>query len=507
MRKNAWSKWIVLLCLCGWIVPVPAHAKRGKIPVLIQVTHNTVGDVSPPKLRSERGETIVFSSDGDVMGPSPGHRELYIWDTRSQVMAQITNSQSGESYDGSRATDTTQTSRTPYVAFVSTADLDPTVGNADGNPELFIWEVTTGVFHQITDTTWPVENKTPYPSDSGRCIAFVSTGDLDDNLGEDPNHPATGWTNPDGSQEVFIVRMGDDNRPVPGTTTQISNGPAGTHSWNPVIGDYYWPRQCQQTFYLSDYDQLGNGATGVNIYRFKRNAGTVDQMTLSDRENPGGLPIGTPGAPVFYDHLNMSGASRFATGPYIVYDTAVDVLNSANPGINVFKYRIQHPRTWQYTGVADPFYARRPAVSDGGDWIAFESNGELLNPKRRVQSGASPPFNADGNQEIFRAKGRRRMTQITQSENCENGFPSIQDNGTAIAFRSTCDLIPGNNPNGLPQIFLYKQVREDDPLLQPGNCLVSEGCCNEANGCYQPIVGRAVRPNRKNCLAKRRGCG
>ncbi len=508
MRYSPTRSLLAAAVLTGLVMgPAPVSAKRGKIPLLIQVTHNTVGDVSAPKLRSERGETVVFASDGDVMGPAPGHREIYIWDTASQVMSRVTNSVTGESYDPTRATDDTQTVRAEYVAFVSTADLDPTVGNADGNPELFLWELLSGEFKQLTNTTWPVENKTPFASDSGRCIVFASTGDLDDNAGAIQTQPPTGWTNSDGSQEVFLMMLDGDNRPLVGSVTQVSNGPAGTASWNPVIGDYYFPRQCQQTFYLSDHDQLGEGATGINIYRYKRNGAFVDQFDLGPRENPDGLPIGGPLAPVVYGSPMISGASRFATGPYAVYDTDVDVIASGNAAPNVYKYRVQHPRTWQYTAVPPPYYARRPAVSDGGDQIAFESTGELMHHKKKTRAGEVPPFNADHNQEIFRTKGRRRMRQITDSVGpCENGMVSIQDNGTSIAFRSTCDLIPGNNPDGVPQIFLYKQVTDDDPLLAPGACLVSDGCCSEGNGCYHSIDGRAERVPKKNCLNKRRGC-
>lgn len=484
-----------------------ARADRGKIPVLLQATFNTLGDVSAPKLRSERRETIAFSSDGDVMGPSPGHRELYIWDTEARVMSQVTNSGSGESYDPARATDDTATARVEYVAFVSTGDLDPGVGNADGNAEIFLWELLSGQINQLTNTLAPVENKTPYASDAGRCIVFASNGDLDDNSGGDPAHSATGWSNTDGSQEVFLVKLDRDNHVQVGSVTQVSNGPAGTLSWNPIIGDYYFPRQCQQTLYLSDHDQLADGATGVNIYRFRRNSGLVDQFSLSVRENPAGLPIGAPGAPVVYGNVAMSSAAVFATGPYVVYDTAADVLNSNNSTVNIYKYRIQHPRSSQYSIAELPYYARRPATSDGGDRIAFESNDELMDPTRKARGGESPPFNDDHNQEIFRTRGRRRLRQITDSPaGCENGMSSIQDTGRSIAFRSTCDLIPGNNPNGVAQVFLYKQITKRDPLAAPGACLVSEGCCSEANGCYRSIDGRGKPLPRKNCLNRRRGC-
>jgi hypothetical protein len=68
-------------------------------------------------------------------------------------------------------------------------------------------------------------------------------------------------------------------------------------------------------------------------------------------------------------------------------------------------------------------------------------------------------------------------------------------------------LIPGLNANHVPQVFLYKEVKKGDPLGTAGGCLVSNGCCNEANGCYDPIFGRKPKPRKKECLDKpREGC-
>ena len=78
-----------------------------------------------------------------------------------------------------------------------------------------------------------------------------------------------------------------------------------------------------------------------------------------------------------------------------------------------------------------------PAISDGGRWIAFESNGEIL---KRSKAGEGP-FNADGNWEIFRLRGNRRVQQITETAGCDNTQASILDKGVSLAFRSTCDLI------------------------------------------------------------------
>ena len=48
----------VLLVALMTVFALPAHAKRGSIPVLVQATSITSGDIQRPKLRSERAETI-----------------------------------------------------------------------------------------------------------------------------------------------------------------------------------------------------------------------------------------------------------------------------------------------------------------------------------------------------------------------------------------------------------------------------------------------------------------
>jgi hypothetical protein len=47
---------------------------------------------------------------------------------------------------------------------------------------------------------------------------------------------------------------------------------------------------------------------------------------------------------------------------------------------------------------------------------------------------------------------------------------------------------------------LFRRVRVDDPVLQPGACNILEGCCNEANGCYRQVFGKQDRPPKRNAL-------
>src|SRR5262249_7001856 len=70
------------------------------------------------------------------------------------------------------------------LAFISTRDLDPGVGNADANPELFFYNVTTKAFKQCTNTKDAVAGvglvfqSNPNLSSDGSIVAFVSSANL-----------------------------------------------------------------------------------------------------------------------------------------------------------------------------------------------------------------------------------------------------------------------------------------------------------------------------------------
>jgi hypothetical protein len=474
-----------------------ALARTGT-PVLQQITNLTTGTIVDPRIRSQGGESIVFTSDGDVTGPAPGHNEIYFYDVNTAAMTRLTTTAGGESRDASRATDTVGAGDRPeQVTFVSTGDLDPAVGNADGNPEIFIWRKDTNTFHQLTNTPAGVINQEPFASDSGKCVVFASTGNFDNNTGQDPAMPATNHTNVDGSLEIFQFNLlSSVNYPADGFFTQVSDGPAGTESTRPVVGGYIFQRQCQTTAYMSDYDQTGDGSTGINIFEFDRDSAKTVMMLSGE------VPWAIQPGNYLYPHISV--ASPFARGPFIVFQTDADHWRNGSDGWEMFRFRAFHPRMTQYTDYLTGS-VERPVVSDGGGYIAFQSNGEILFNDRRARLGGEAPFNDDGNYEIFRLRGRRRAWQITRSEGCNNDLVSMRDDGTAIVFRSDCDLIPGHNLSGQQQVFLYREVKGDDPLAGAG-CLLANGCCNEANGCYQPIYGEKPQTRSKGCLDKAKGC-
>lgn len=483
----------------GLVAAASDAGARGSIPVLQQVTRISSGDLSGPKLRSQDGVRLVFTSTGDVMGPgtSTAEPELYLYDVSAGSLQRATTTPGHGVSDAARPTDQVFAGARPeVVAFVSTADLDSSVGNADHNPEIFLWEIVSGAFRQLTNTQPPVVNREPYPSDSAKCVVFTSNGNLDNNDGSDAaNNPGTGFRNPDGSFEVFqYSRISDDGFPGSGNFTQVSNAPSPDYeSSHAVVGGYWFGRQCQTTAYVSDWDQLGSGRTGRKIFEYDRNSGVTIDL-VAPKEIPWGIQQGG-------DYLapNISSASQFARGPFIVFQTDADLWRNGSAGFEMFRFRVFHPRMTQYTDIFDGDVGK-PVISDGGGIIALQSTGEILDARQDARPGGAPPFNADGNTEIFRLDGRRRVTQVTLSENCENTLPSLRDDGTSIAFHSDCDLV-GLNPSGVAQIFLYSLVESGDPLAGSA-CRVEDGCCNEANGCYFRIEGEKPKPRRSGCLDK-----
>ena len=494
---------------------VPAAAGPSNT-IFRQITNITTGTIESVKLRLQNGTDLAFVSNGDVMGPGTqtANRQIYVWREGEDgygTLTQVTHGVGCDSYEVAKPTDTVLSDRPELIAFVSTCELDPEIGaghdNADGNPEIFFYELDTGLFHQVTDTGPSVVNGEPFTSDSGRCLVFRSNGDLDNNTSQNPHydssHPGQAFLNPDGSDEIFLYGKmnGGLDFPYNATLEQVSNGPMGSTSSHPVINGYYFPRQCQTTAFQSDHDQFNAGHTGRGIYIYKMPLSSLEPITAAE------IPMGFPDG--IYSNPNISGASPFARGPHVLFESEPDLWRNLSTGNNIFDWRDFHPRMTQYTNVGTGYAAHEPQVGDGGGVIAISSNGELLHPGHDLRSGESPPFNGDHNEEIFLMEGRRTVSQLTVSSGCTNVHPSLKDDGNRLAFISDCDLITGINPTNKPQVFLYARERADFPLLLPDACLQAEGCCIESRDlttCYHQLKGRKPKIDRPNCIDKPNGC-
>jgi hypothetical protein len=86
----------------------------------------------------------------------------------------------------------------------------------------------------------------------------------------------------------------------------------------------------------------------------------------------------------------------------------------------------------------------QPRISADGRWIAFASRADLVRQ------------NADGNREIFLYQAATgRLLQLTHtSGDVENTSPTINGDGTRVAFLSNGDLI-GKNADGNQEVFLW----------------------------------------------------
>lgn len=126
---------------------------------------------------SADGQRIAFSATFDPLGTNADrNQELFVYDLQTAAFRQITNSTGGISGEASLSADGSR------LAFVSSADL--LGGNADGNQEIFVFDLLTDELLQITSTTSGAFSADPTISGDGLTLAFTSSGDL---AGGNPN--------------------------------------------------------------------------------------------------------------------------------------------------------------------------------------------------------------------------------------------------------------------------------------------------------------------------------
>jgi Tol biopolymer transport system component len=128
---------------------------------------------------SDDGTKLAFTSTYDPLGSNADHNaEVFLYDVVTNTVRQLThttggansNSQVSLSADGTR------------IAFASTAD--PLGTNADGNQEVFVYDLPSDVLTQVTNTSGDF-SVDPSLSGDGLSLAYTSSADLS---GANPNH-------------------------------------------------------------------------------------------------------------------------------------------------------------------------------------------------------------------------------------------------------------------------------------------------------------------------------
>lgn len=384
------------------------------------------------------GDRVALLSDADLTGGNPDlSSEVYLW-TEGSGLVQVTSALGGYTSPPATSADGLR------VAFAS--DRDFVGGNADGNIEIFLWRDGTGVT-QVT-TTLGGSSDLPAIDADGSRIAFVSSHDF---VG----------TNADGTLEIFLWTDGLI------AMVQVTNSTAGISS-NPEID-----LDGTAIAFLSNQDFIGGNADGsAEVFRWTE-TGPLIQITDTAADAP---------------ESSISGDGRS------IALRAISDLTGDNPDGNdeIFLWREGSPLLQITSSTLDDSVS--PSISADGGRIAFISSADLV--------GA----NADGNRELFLARSASvleipgldragllcliaalgflatwrlhasravvtlllipalpaavvaQITQVTVSSgDCGVGSePSINADGTRVAFVSSCDMT-GDNPDQSDEVHLWIQ--------------------------------------------------
>jgi uncharacterized repeat protein (TIGR01451 family)/uncharacterized repeat protein (TIGR02543 family) len=385
--QAVWYGLFVSLVIGSWPQTVLAQLSC----TITQITNaQTFSEV--PTISAD-GTRITFGSGADLTGGNPdGNEEIFLYNTSTGTFTQITSTTAGQSSTPTINADGTR------IAFQSTANL--TGGNADGNIELFLFDTTTNTLSQITNTTGAVHTFVPIAINAdGTRIAFQSTANL------------TGG-NADGNIELFLFDT------TTGTFTQITNA-SGAFSGSPSIN-----ADGTRITFSSGADLTGSNPDGNReIFLYNTSTGTFTQIT-----NASGAFSGSP--------------SINADGTRIAFQSTAN-LTGSNPDGN--------PELFLYNTSTGTFTQITSTTAGGSFEVAISANGTRIASESRANlTGGNP----DGNEEIFLYDTTTdTLIQITSSTASTSSSPSINANGTLIAFDSTANLT-GGNPDGNFEIFL-----------------------------------------------------
>jgi Tol biopolymer transport system component len=461
-----------------------------------QATFAAAG-VSSDASVSRDGSRIAFQSDADLTGQNAdGNLEIFVFDASSGNVTPATDSTAGDSTGAAINTDGTR------VAFASTADL--TGDNADGNSEIFVFDLILGGLTQVTDTAEGASSGAAINRDGTR-IAFISTADL------------TGQ-NADGNAEVFLFDAATSS------FTQVTVTAAG-ESAQLSLDD-----SGNRLAFESTADPVGSNEDGNReVFWFDGTTGALTQLTgsVDDEFFPGDSShpsISRDGQTILYDTVDEQHPFSFSRSAFMYFidsdehfrvisnefssDLTPYMLSNSEDG---FRFAVSRRGSIVWMSFDPELYGVSPrgafatapysssaTISGDGQHVAFQSNANQAQDNvdanheifvldtasggiTQVSNAARPryPFsdhaaaNAEGtkvafdsNQDWAGANGNLNreifvfdaatgdFTQITDTSVGESTRPSVDDNGARIAFESTADPT-GDNADGNREIFLY----------------------------------------------------
>ena len=252
--------------------PTPVPTPEDLTQVKIQIDNRSpMISLEPQLVNGQRVYTIVFSSNAPNPGNFDGTEGNLAQDGNSEIwiyrlpavsdvdltlgtdlplvpldtgtFLQITNTPASRLPTAGSATvrpffaddnrEPTITDDGQLLAFISTRNLVPGVGNADFNPELFFYNIQTQTFTQGTNTHDAVAGiglvfqSNPNLSSDGSLVAFISSANLSGNNDD---------SNGKGNAEIYIANVGvsglSNIRQVTRTKTNATT-PVNVNVWSP----------------------------------------------------------------------------------------------------------------------------------------------------------------------------------------------------------------------------------------------------------------------------------
>lgn len=286
-----------------------------------------------------------------------------------------------------------------FITFQS--DAEPVAAsNPEGNFEIWLYSVAADSFSQLTVTGGPGSSVRPAISGDGLWVVFEGASELF----------------PGGVRQIALFDV------TAASLLQITNVASGSVLYPEINNDG------TLIAFVSTADIVAGGNSDGNreLFLYDRTAGIFTQVTT------------TTGGDTDLSTLN-------GAGTLVAFNSTADVVpgGNADGSSEIFLYDILTATMIQITGdIGGGSYS--PTLSTDGEWIALHSDRDLV-----------PGSNLDASIEVYLYDiAGTTFTQVTNLTGPESYSPSINDDGTKVAFASFNNPA-GNNSDGNNELFLF----------------------------------------------------
>lgn len=378
----------------------------------IQITDSLASENRQAEISSD-GTRIAFKSTTNPVGSNTeANSEIFLYDIATTSFTQVTDTPSGLTFIVTPEIN----SDGKYIAF---ADLiDPTLGNADGNPEVFLYDVVQDLFTQITDTAFDNNFSLPDISDNGSLIAFSNRQNL------------TGGNSNGGVEEFLFNTSTNTITQLTDTIGKISGAPVMSGDGNRIA-------------FMSNADFANNNADS-SFELFVMDIATNTFFQLTDE-------------PTFFNFPGKVDLN--SDGSLIVVDLTLDLTGDNPDGSReIFLYNT-NDNTWtQITDTAAPKQSFHPSINADGSRIAFGSSDDLTgdNPDKNIEmfivsDCVSADSDGDGiDDDLDNCPDDANPDQIDTDGDGEGDACDPDDDGDGVNDES--DLCDGSNMD--PTVFI-----------------------------------------------------